>query len=93
MRRIILTLVTARISVLSLSAAEVSFHVPSDTILTYCNESFAPDGDGVITLNLSEDNTATIQTGNGKEISVNPFPFLEIMQGKYQSWLKQDDFE
>ena len=70
MRRIIILLVTALISVLSLSAAEVSFHVPSDTILTYCDESFVPDGDGVITLNLYEDNTATIQTGNGKEISV-----------------------
>ena len=70
MRRIIILLVTALIAVLSLSAAEVSFHVPTDTILTYCDESFVPDGDGVITLNLSEENTATIQTENGKEISV-----------------------
>lgn len=70
MRRIIILLVTALISVLSLSAAEVFFHVPSDTILTYCDESFVPNGDGVIALNLSEENTATIQTENGKEISV-----------------------
>lgn len=34
-----------------------------------------------------------IYDDDGKEISVNPFPFLEIMQGNYQSWLKQDDFE
>ena len=53
MRRIIILLVAALISVLSLSAAEVSFHVPTDTILSYCDESFVPDGDGVITLNLA----------------------------------------
>ncbi|MGN0907528.1 MAG: hypothetical protein ACI4NM_10300, partial [Bullifex sp.] len=70
MRRIITLLVTAFILTVSLSAAELSCNVPSGSTLSINNQTFVPDREGVITLDLSDNVTATLTTQEGKEIPV-----------------------
>lgn len=74
MRRIITLLVTALILTVSLSAAEVSCNVSSGSTLSINNQTFVPDSEGVITLDLSDKVTATITTKDGKE---TPITFIK----------------
>lgn len=70
MRRIITLLVTALILTVSLSAAEVSCNVPSGSTLSINNQTFVPDSEGVITLDLSDNVTATLTTEDGRETPI-----------------------
>lgn len=70
MRRIITLLVTALILTVSLSAAEVSCNVPSGSTLSINNQTFVPDSEGVITLDLSDNTKATLITEDGRETPI-----------------------
>ena len=70
MRKIIITLMSALLLSFSLSAAEVSFYIQPETTLFYNEQSFTSDADGFITLDLSENVTATLTTEDGKETPI-----------------------
>ncbi|MGN0907720.1 MAG: hypothetical protein ACI4NM_11285, partial [Bullifex sp.] len=70
MRKIIMALVSALILSFSLSAAEVSLCIQPETTLFFNNQTFVPDREGVITLDLSDNVTATLTTQEGKETPV-----------------------